>query len=114
MPSSRYARRRQGSKMSKVHIIIIEISNVVAPMHSPHSYLTRRMQELQHKTSRSSSGFESSTRGDRSTNNCIFRQSINKQINTGYPAKYRTRFMQWPVRCNLTKHISKNENCLTF
>ncbi len=42
-------------------------------------------------------------RGDRTTNNCIFRQSINKQINTGYPAKCRTRFMQWPVMCNMMK-----------
>ncbi|WP_405223807.1 hypothetical protein [Dokdonia sp. Asnod1-B02] len=64
------------------------------------------MQELQHKASRSTSGFESSTRGEGTTNNCIFRQSINKQINTGYPAKCRTRFMQWPVTNNLRKNIT--------
>ncbi len=94
MPSSRYARRRQGSKTSLF-------------VHHNYRKLKRccNQPQLQHKASRSTSGFESSTRGDRTTNNCIFRQSINKQINTGYPAKCRTRFMQWPVVPNLKKYI---------
>ncbi len=112
-----------------LYIIIIESSNIVAPVHSSRSFITRRMQELQHKAnvvpyykshpaSFSQSLTPSSMMGEASLKalcaahnskiHCIFRSNKQdhklKQISKAFTEPVEvchTRFMQWPVVYNL-------------